>query len=175
MNQRPLLIGFSASKSLVSRLIRRVTGAPVSHAFVVYWSLDYACYMVMEMVGRGLSERPWHEYLADKSTAVHSVFRPVVDVSAAFPATKTWLADAYNYEGLFGMLAVLFGQLLRRKLKNPLHSPKSMFCSEMCARLLIAAKYPGSVLLNPPDDVTPGFLYQLLRTDGSCQILARRP
>ena len=60
-----------------------------------------------------------------------------------------YLGDVYDYQGLFGMAWVEIGRWLKKKWKNPWHSTKAMFCSELVAKVLIDSKYPGFEGMDP--------------------------
>jgi hypothetical protein len=49
----------------------------------------------------------------------------------------------------------------KRKIRNPLHDPDSMLCSEAIVRVLQAAQYPGAASLDPPS-TTPEALLEFL-------------
>src|SRR5947207_177178 len=58
-------IGFSTHGGWLSALIRRVTHARVSHAFIVHHSAAFQAQMVLEASGHGFRAIAWRRFDAD--------------------------------------------------------------------------------------------------------------
>lgn len=137
---RQILVGFSRSKSLYSRLIRWATDSEISH-----------CYLIKTVTIAGLKEVA--VYHAD-GTNVHEMdydaFRAeniVVDeIEIEVPedyynAGETLLYAAlgkpYSYKEILGFGWVLLNKTFNRTVSNPLSDgDKGFFCSALIARYL---------------------------------------
>lgn len=126
-------LGFSTTGGWLSRMIRRITGSPVSHSFVVYKSAAFGQDMVLEASGQGFRVMAWRRF--DKENKLVAMYRikladPVLHQALGKLAER--LGDAYD--GLS-----LIGYLLRKwfRLKRvPFDSRKKLICSEAVAIFL---------------------------------------
>jgi len=160
MNDR---IGFSTTKKWLSRIIRWFTKAPVSHAWILYYDLDFAQEMVLEATLEGVRIVPYEVFKQHNS--VVRVFIPSHSLKQGFAKVGETLGSTYDFGGLFGMLWVLLGRWCRQKLKNPWNKAQAMFCSEFVAQVLRWSYYPGTEYW-VPENMTPADLYTfLLRED----------
>ena len=66
-------IGFSTTGDWLSRVIRRITGSPVSHSFVVYHSAVFGKDMVLEASGHGFRVMAWQRF--DKENKLVAMYR----------------------------------------------------------------------------------------------------
>jgi hypothetical protein len=148
-------VGFSTSDWFVSRDIREVTRANVSHVFFLLEGTELGD-LVLEAAWCGwrLSTKA---ALTRGSTRVISTITPKQDVTKAVLQSLAWLDEKYNYEGIVGMLVVSIGRWLGKKWRNPLRNSNSLFCSEAVAYVLKLAEYPGADALDPqsvsPEDI----------------------
>ena len=156
MNDR---IGFSTTKAWLSRLIRWFTGALVSHAWILYYDLDFACEMVLEATLEGVRIIPF-EVFKQHNTIV-KVFIPSDSLKQGFAKVGATLGSTYDFTGLLGMLWVLLGRWFKKKLKNPWNSPRALFCSEFVAQVMRWSYYPGTEYWTP-ENMTPADLYIFL-------------
>lgn len=131
-------IGFSTTNMLLSRLIRKITGAKVSHCWFVFEA--YGKEFVLQADVGGVKITPMGSWIS-KWTIVQIV-SPKVDVDLA-PAWDM-LSESYDYGGLIGNFWVYVGRWLHKKWKNPLDSGHALFCSEFIVKVLQEAKYPGA-------------------------------
>ena len=154
-------VGFSTGKaSPVSWLIRKLTGAKVSHAFVIYTSADYACEMILEEDRGGVQIRPLA--LFEKTNTVIYRVQPKLPLAAALPAAVHFYNYGYAYGALLGGMWMMLGRRLKKKWHNPVHATKTMFCSALVCRLYETIAYPGFPK-DRPEDVTPDDLYQIVK------------
>jgi hypothetical protein len=149
----PTRVGFSTTRALVSRLIRRLTGSRVSHAFLVYDDVDFERTMVMEAVGSGFRIVPLDRF--ERHNTVVRIFTPRHPIDVGLRSAVDWLGEGYDTGGLLGMalLLVLRSLKLRIKRRNLLASSRTLFCSEAVARACRASGYPGFRL--DPETTTP--------------------
>ena len=154
----PTRIGFSTTDALLSRLIRRITGSKVSHAFLVYFDVDFDREMVMEAVGAGFRIVPLDKFA--KHNRIVAIVRPRHPIDEGLRAAVDWLGEGYDAPGLVGMALLLAFRALRRRARrarNLLASRRALFCSEAVARACRACRYPG--FDRDPEATTPQDLY----------------
>jgi hypothetical protein len=154
-------IGFSKERGFLSWLIRKVTKAPCSHAFLILRE-DLTVFgkeMVIEASAFGVRMTS-RERFTQRNTIV-GVWGGPPSLNVGVKEAGAWLGEVYDYTGLFGMVLVLFGRWLKKKWANPIHAAHSMFCSELVAWVLKDSGYPGAEMLEPAN-CSPGDLYQFL-------------
>jgi hypothetical protein len=126
-------LGFSTTVGWLSRMIRRITGSPVSHSFVVYHSAAFGRDMVLEASGQGFRVMAWRRF--DKENKLVAVYRINMPDSILHPALGKLadrLGDAYDTLSLFGYLLRKWFRLKR----VPFDSRKKLICSEAVALFL---------------------------------------
>ncbi len=158
----PARIGFSTTNALLSRIIRRLTGSKVSHAFLVYWDVDFEREMVMEAMGRGFRIVPFDKFR--QHNRVVGVFTPRHSIERGLRRAVDWLGADYDARGLLGMVLVLVARwfTLRRR-RNPFGSSRAFFCSEAVARACVWSEYPGFDL--DPEATTPKDLFDFFSAE----------
>lgn len=148
-----ITVGFSSADTLVSWVIRKVTGSGVSHCFVVHKVLGVEC--ALEAVASGFRAIPMSVFAEDNRIV------DIVSVDSSSleeePILGAMLGHPYDFIGLFGFLWVMLGRRLGRQWSNPAGGPGKLFCSEAVVRVLAASGVPGASLLDPeqcsPEDV----------------------
>ena len=126
-------IGFSTTGGWLSRIIRRITGSPVSHSFVVYHSTAFGKDMVLEASGKGFRVMAWRRF--DTENKLVAMYRLKVDdavVREALGKLADRLGDAYDTLSLVGYLLKKWFRLKR----VPFDSRKKLVCSEAVALFL---------------------------------------
>lgn len=155
-----IAVGFSTSKSNpISWLIRKLTGSKVSHTWL---AIDDPLFgrVVLEASELGYRLYPFARF-EQSNTIIALIEPPACDMVKGVQAVADLLGTAYDVEGLFGMLVVVVGRWFHRKVRNPLRSSKTLFCSEAVARVLLAAGFPPAAGLNP-ESATPQDILDLL-------------
>ena len=142
-------VGFSTQlKNPLSRLIRYCTGSKASHAWLLVEDTFFGLEMVMEATETGFRLVPYANFKAEGNDIV-AVLEPPYSLDLGVHEAARWLGRRYDFAGLLGSFFVILGRWLRRKWRNPLASPRAMFCSEAVVEVLQAAKYPDSSALDP--------------------------
>lgn len=151
-------VGFSTTNSPISRIIRWVTGARVSHSFLAFhWlGVDWA----LEAGFTGVKMTPLSEF-QKHSKIVESVHLPGVHLLDLKPALLD-LGKSYDFGGLFGNLWIQIGRWLRLKFHNPTQDSRALFCSEFIVEFLKDIGWPGSEGLVAAD-TTPEDLRKFLK------------
>lgn len=163
----PMRIGFSYAKGIMgmfSRIIMLFTGAKASHAWMLYWDVDFEMDMVMDAHETGIRIVPLTKFMQKNN--VIEIYTPSISIDSGLKAAGQWIGTPYDYEGLFGMMWVQIGRWFKRKWKNPFATTKMVFCSKWCLLTMQAAKYPGSISFDP-DGTNPWDLRGVLAGDGS--------
>lgn len=154
-----IYVGFSTTNGLLSRIIRWATRATVSHTFLIVDDTTLGGPLVIEEAWCGCRVTTLERF--QKSARVVDVLVPPVPLESAVREAVAMLGQRYDWAGLVGMLFVLVGRYLGRKVRNPLRSAHAMFCSELNTRILQEAGYPGAEALDAsatdPDDLR-GFM-----------------
>lgn len=161
-------VGFSYIKgNPLSWLIRVVTKAPCSHAFLVIDDSYFGVPMVLEADITGFSMTAYDRF--KRSNTVVALLEPVVSLDAATQAAFGALGEQYDFLGLVGMAWVELGRFFHKIWKNPMSSGSAMFCSEaVVQQVLQPAKYPGAETL-VPQDTAPADLLAFLLASGAKQ------
>ena len=170
----PVRIGFSTTNAVLSRLIRRVTGSSVSHAFLVYRDADFDRVMVMEAVGAGFRIVPLDKF--EKHNRMVAIVTPRHPIDEGLKAAVEWLGEAYDSGGLVGMGLLLAVRALRlrvRRGRNVLANRRTLFCSEAVARACRASGYPGFRL--DPETTTPQDLFAFFDAERRAVAVASAP
>lgn len=146
-------VGFSTTESWISKVIRKLTKSKTSHTFILFQFASR--WWVVEASWTGVRITSWESFrswatvvaLVDLPTAHNIDLADVLDT----------VGSPYDFKGLFGMLWVYAGRLVKQTWQNPLASSKALFCSEMAVKLLQNSGYPDSHLLEAsntsPDDL----------------------
>ncbi len=160
----PVRIGFSTTDALLSRIVRALTRSKVSHAFLVYFDVDFDRDMVMEAVGAGFRIVPLDKFA--RHNRIVDVVTPRFPIDEGLRAAVDWLGESYDARGIVGMAILLAVRALRRRTRgarNLLASRRALFCSEAVARACRACKYPG--FDRDPETTTPQDLYQFFMAE----------
>lgn len=157
----PVRVGFSTTNRFFSQIIRALTNAPVSHAFLVYRDVDFDRDMVMEAVGQGFRIVPFDKF--QRHNKVVAVFEPRHSIEKGLRDAVDWLGSAYDKGGLVGMVLVLVGRWLRLWSRNPFRNSTTLFCSEAVARACLSSGYPGFTF--DPESTSPRDLYEFFAAE----------
>jgi hypothetical protein len=139
-------VGFSRTETLLSRLLRWITNAEVSHAFLVIEQYGKLWYLGAE--AQGIVMLPMSRYEKKNTVFIY----PVIGLTDTHISTimESYLGEAYDYGGLFGAIFPQVGRWFKRKWKNPFANPKATICSEFVTLALQEADIQGAWKLDPP-------------------------
>lgn len=130
-------IVFTASNSLIGRVIRWATNGRVSHVFIQYpdplWGGEWAAEATVGGVRMVPAEKARHSIVAE--------YECLFDSAKALQSIRSHVGDRYDYAGLlyFGW-AILMWRIFRKKVRRPFRSASEEFCSEFAALFLSAAE-----------------------------------
>lgn len=162
----PTRIGFSTTDALLSRLVRWLTRSEVSHAFLVYFDVDFDRDMVMEAAGAGFRIVPLDKFA--RHNRIVEIVTPRHPIDEGLKAAVDWLGEGYDAPGLVGMGFLLAFRALRRRtrrVRNLIASRRALFCSEAVARACRACRYPG--FDRDPETTTPQDLYAFFQAEAA--------
>lgn len=140
-------VGFSTTRKLASRVIRWVTRAPCSHAWIAFHDATLETRLVMQAEAWGFEVRPWARWRRENLLVAE--FRPT---GAELDVVRlgTFLGSRYDYTA--AVLAGLY-RLLGRFLRGRFRDPRKLMCSEAVVRTLGWSGYAAVEDLDP--DLTP--------------------
>jgi hypothetical protein len=152
-----ITIGFSTTNKLISRFIRWITGAKVSHAWIGFNDDTLGQRMVMQAERWGYEIRPWARWLTQNTwMAEFELSQEPATASLQFIAT--FLGSDYDFKS-----AILLGlkRWFRRWFKSPTQSPTKIMCSEGVIRFLQYSQYEFAAKLDP-ESTSPGELLSVV-------------
>jgi len=133
---------FTASQFFLSRLIRWITGGRTSHVMIEYpsalWGNRWAAEATVGGTRMIRADRVNHHVVA--------VYECRFNAQDALQAISGYIGDTgFDYPGLVSLaVPKLVWRWFRKKVRNPIHNNPGMFCSELVATMLMAAKLPGT-------------------------------
>jgi hypothetical protein len=138
-------IGFSTPRAFnpVSWAVRKLTGSRASHAFFVYYDVDFDMDVVLEAHELGFRLTPRKAFERGNRIVKLVTPRHALDVGLKYVAQR-YLGSMYDFAGLVGMVVVMFGRWLRRRWRNPFRGSKNVYCSEaVIIAMKASAGYEG--------------------------------
>ncbi len=154
-------IALSASKGLVSWLIRKCTGSPYNHAFIIYTSDLFGGYWAVQIAERGVVKMQLPEVL--KKYYKVDCYKYDYNLDKGLQATRHMINKGYDWTALLGFLGrLLWKKLTGRESENYLQVRNRLFCSEYTASVLKAASALGFESCTP-SQMSPGDLYNILK------------
>jgi hypothetical protein len=139
--------GGAASRAL-GAAIRAFTGGEVNHAFLLYYDLEFMCWMTYGANANGITPLALEVFLRDRE--IVRIFRPRFDLWGAMRAHVADIGKHYDYRGLLGMAFVEVGRKLGFEFPNIGASSDEDFCSEWISHLIRDALH--GVWLHIADD-----------------------
>jgi hypothetical protein len=132
-------IVFTASNTIGGRIIRWLTHSDVSHVMLQYPSDLWGGDWVAEAMVRGVIKRPAEK--ARKHVVKEYVCR--FNPKPGLQTIRKYVGESFDFEGVLiaGWLIALW-HFFKVKIKAPLHSVKSAFCSEFITRFLMTGSLP---------------------------------
>lgn len=152
-------VGFSTTDKLISRLIRWVTKAQVSHTFLIVEL--YGKLWVVGAEFNGMTMMSVEKFQKNNMIKAVCEVPELTDVHVGKAMES--LGVAYDFGGLLGGIFPQIGRWFKRKWKNPWNDQKALFCSEFLVLALQEAGLKGSEDLDP-GAATPQDLLDFLIT-----------
>jgi hypothetical protein len=152
-----VIVIFSTSRRLVSRIIRRVTGEPVSHVGLLTF-VEGVPVVLHADVG-GVQFTTLRAFGVSNEVVVAYQNRECASVPCTLRDAVLDLGTGYDYVSLFARAFVMALRWCGLSVRNPMRSPRSVVCSEFVARVV-----PAFVAFDA-EEVTPGELLSFCRDD----------
>jgi len=127
-----VIVGFSTTDKLMSRIIRWITRGKSSHAWLRYWDDTLQLHMVLQAELHGYETIPWDKWKS--KNRLIAAFEPNgKNITNGVRFIAKSLGADYDFRS-----AVWTGlkRWFRKKSKRALHSPKKLMCSEAVVRAL---------------------------------------
>lgn len=136
-------IAFSTPKrwTLLSWAIKKFTKSRVSHCLIGTEIMGHQIFLHCTAGGVKIDSRKG--YLKDNDL-IHE-FKFKGGMTEAVRHAWSHIDDDYDYAGIFGFAWVIIWGWLKRKVKNPVASPSSMWCSEFVLHLNAHGEHAGIV------------------------------
>ncbi len=160
--QHQCFIVFSTTGSLLSKLIRGVTGCPASHVAVVYDCVTTGRMLVMEASGRGFRVLTWEVWIRDNQPqAAFRLKAPQWRWRAALGQFCDVLGADYDTPRLVREMVRHMGRRVIGRFgdRNGLATTQRVLCSDAIARFLLLMDHEEC---REPTEWTPGALLDLL-------------
>ena len=155
-------VGFSTTNKWQSRIIRWLTKAPCSHAWLSFYDDTLRMRLVMQAEVWGYELRPWRRWQHENTLVEQFLFKEGGrELALPLREVAENLGTKYDFKAaLWVGIVGWFKRWLKARLTfRPSRTPKKLMCSESVIRFLNAAGY----FLPPhfdPELTSPGELLQ---------------
>lgn len=156
-----LTLTFTTSRSWISRLIRFFDRSPASHVSILFESAELGGSWALEADLAGVRLRPEARWARGKR--VVGRFRSRSSLPGNLRAAAALVGRRYDVTALVGFAwAILMWRWFRRKVRNPLASPRAYVCSEFVVHLREGGGLPEFEGLDP-ERTSPRVLWRVLK------------
>ena len=155
-----MIIGFSTSSSLLSRIIRWATNSKVSHSYAVF-DTDGGRLVIHSNIS-GVNTDHYIKFM--KLHDIISEYAILVSedlVKKACTCGMEKLDASYDFCALIGFGWVVLNRLMGRKIRNPFRNKSAYFCSELILMMLRAMGVQEAFKMGQ-ETTSPEDLIQLL-------------
>jgi hypothetical protein len=129
-------IGFSTTNTLISRIIRRLTKANISHSYIRLYDGFLGVSLVIHADFPGVVVIPASKF--DKENIAIEEFE-IDDPRLGESVRKNMrlIGKKYDFLNLISWLPVMiFKSWFKRKIKNPLDDPNKLICVDFCLHIM---------------------------------------
>jgi hypothetical protein len=153
-------VAFTASNTIVGKLIRLLTRGRVSHCIIQYpdelWGGEWVVEATLQGVRMIPAEKARHNIVAE--------FECLFDAAPALKKIRNEVGSPYDFQRFFVLgLALIGWRLLKLKIRKPMHSTNGNLCSEFVAKLIMVAGLDNSSCIDP-ESITPEELLKYCET-----------
>ncbi len=153
----------SRGAGLFGWLIRKVTGADVNHAFIMYKSQYWGGWFAVDIREDGPYPVPAKK--AFKQCSFVEMYEPAYDLREGILQNQNSIGKGYDWLGILGaFLAFVRSKVTGRRVRNTLHSSGRNFCSEYVANCEKKSSGSDAQQLDPASTY-PGDLASRWRTN----------
>ena len=135
-----LRVGFSTTNSLISKIIRWFTDAPVSHTYIRYYDefLKDEYVVHADWVGIVILQG---EHYNNHNSVIDEYEIEDERLLLSMRKSLKLLGRKYDYWGILNWAWVItFRRWAKMKMKNFVEDPKKMICVDFCIRILNGAQ-----------------------------------
>jgi len=151
-----VIVGLSTTDHVTSKIIRAVTHADVSHAWLRFPL--YGRELVLQADHRGVNLEDFGRFRShNRVVRQYSLVNPIED--SLMHELLERLGASYDYRGLVGNGWVLLGQAFHRHWENPFQGEDEWYCSELVADYIMRT---GQKLPAPAAAISPVALDKIL-------------
>lgn len=169
-----VFVGVVATNDFVGKLVRWATSSNVNHAFLVYRSKAWGCWMVAESTkGYGVRVVPYE--LAKQRVIYAEYFTfPEYDLKVGMRERVKDIGKGYDHLAVVGLaVKLIFKRIFRKVVPSYFYSKKDIFCVELVMRVFNAVRIPDFLAMNP-HNIHPGEFRKMLNKS-SCAVPAPPP
>ena len=152
-----IVIGFSTSSQIKSKLIRFITDAPMSHAYIKIFDPERNTNVVFHADGDDVHYMTYNNFLSENKV-IEEIEIEISDEQAkvAECIRVTEIGKPYSNMKLFGFIWMRFLLLFNIKIGNPFDNNSSRICVEIVS---------DSIGIRDETTMTPVDLYNLIKRD----------
>jgi len=157
-----ITIGFSTTNKFMSRVIRFVTRAPCSHAWISFYDATLGMKMVMQAEWWGFELRPWKRWQKENTLVAEFGVYGGGYYSSLTDLAK-WLGSRYDFKSaLLVGVSSWFKYWFKSKFSiRPSRTPHKLMCAESVVRFLQSNDCSAVYDLDP-ETTSPGELLKVL-------------
>ena len=156
-------VGFSTTRKWQSAVIRWITRAPASHAWISFWDETLRQRLVLEAETVGYRAILWDRWVRkNKLVKAFEAADDGLDMLEGVRWAATHLSDRYDYRSA---AVVAFAKLFRRRIRSPWRSAKSLMCSEAVAKALVKGGFVFDQGIDL-ETISPGDLMRIVEESG---------
>lgn len=164
-----MIIGFSTTDKIFSKIVRTLTNSAASHSFVQFECASEP--LVLHANGHGVNIMHYNRFIKKK---INIVAKYDVNISKddehKLLSYMLWrLGQPYDRLAIVGFLWVILNRVFGRKVRNPFRNKSAYFCSELLVGALRAANFPGSYKLGM-EKTSPDDLMKFIEKSGASKL-----
>lgn len=151
-------VAFERDKGFFAWLIRKISGYPYNHIFLVYESEEWVGDWAFEAAAAGVRTVP------RKERKWLNVYSLTYDGAPAMRRVQTLIGEKYDFRSLFIFgVFILFWRWFRVKIRRPGSKSKTQFCSELVARVFIEAQECHKTEISDPQWAKPQDIEEIMK------------
>lgn len=155
-----MIIGFSTSSSLLSRIIKWATDSKASHSYAVF-DTDGGRLVIHSNIS-GVNTDYYSKFMNSHDiVAEYAMLIPEELVKRACACGMEKLDSPYDFCAIIGFGWVVLNRVFGRKIRNPFRNKSAYFCSELILMMLRAMGVQEAFKLGQ-ETTSPEDLIQLL-------------
>jgi hypothetical protein len=134
-----VIIGFSSTDAIISRIIKWFTRSKASHAYVLFEVAGEQ--LVIHSTEKGINCDCYRKFV--KENKIVAEYKLLIDKDSdrrALAQAICMLDKPYDFLSVLGFGWVIFNRVIGRRIKNPFPNRSAYHCSEFALTMLRKAK-----------------------------------